>query len=52
MKHQKSAPAKREEIALDISKYIGCAQGSFGSIEEIDAYVRDERDSWAKADSW
>ena len=31
---------------VDISKYLGIAQGCYGSAEEIDAYIRQERDAW------
>ena len=31
---------------VDIGKYIGSMKGQFGSVEEIDAYIRNERDSW------
>lgn len=31
---------------VDIGKYIGSMKGKFGDVEEIDAYIRNERDSW------
>ena len=31
---------------IDIGKYIGSMKGKFGGVEEIDAYIRNERDSW------
>lgn len=31
---------------VDIGKYIGSMKGQSGSVEEIDAYIRNERDSW------
>ena len=31
---------------VDIGKYIGSMKGKFGGVEEIDAYIRNERDSW------
>ena len=34
--------------AVDISKYIGSMSGTFGSVEEIDEYIRKERESWAE----
>lgn len=42
---QESASKKRTK-GLDISKYIGSMKGTFGSVEEIDAYIRNERASW------
>lgn len=30
----------------DIGKYIGSMKGQFGGVEEIDAYIRNERESW------
>jgi antitoxin (DNA-binding transcriptional repressor) of toxin-antitoxin stability system len=30
----------------DIGPYIGAARGLFGSPEEVDAYIRRERDEW------
>ena len=33
-------------VGGDISKYVGALKGTFGSVEEIDAYIRQERDSW------
>ena len=31
---------------LDISKYLGIAAGCYGSGEEIDAHIRNDRDAW------
>lgn len=31
---------------VDLSKYIGIAKGTYGSADEIDAYIRNERASW------
>ena len=31
---------------IDMSKYIGAGKGIYGSVEEIDGYIRKERDSW------
>lgn len=36
----------QKHSGVDISKYIGSLKGLFGSQEEIDAYIRNERDSW------
>lgn len=48
---QKLVPArseskKRTTKGVDISKYIGIAKGTYGSVEEIDEYIRNERASW------
>ena len=40
-----TAPKPRKK-GKDISKYMGIAKGTFGSVEEIDAYIRNERASW------
>lgn len=40
---QNIVPAKKK---ADISKYIGIAKGTFGSVEDIDNYIRNERNSW------
>ena len=38
-------PARRK--SLDLSKYIGAISGTYGdTVEEMDAYVRSERDLW------
>lgn len=42
---QKSPTPKRRK-GVDISEYIGIAKGTFGSVEEIDDYIRNERASW------
>jgi len=46
---QKLVPATKEKCGakgVDISKYIGIAKGTYGSVEEIDEYIRNERASW------
>ena len=46
---QKLVPATKEKLHpknIDISKYIGIAKGTFGSVEQIDEYIRNERASW------
>lgn len=30
----------------NLTDFIGAAKGSFSSVAEIDAYIRQERDSW------
>ncbi len=42
------APLDKQEKkkGVDISKYIGIAKGTYGSVEEIDEYIRNERDTW------
>ena len=40
----RSRPQKKKGV--DISKYMGIASGNFGSAEEIDEYIRNERASW------
>ena len=30
----------------DVGQYIGVLKGSFGSVEEIDAFIQNERESW------
>ncbi len=42
----KTTPRKRQKGGVDISKYIGIAKGTYGSVEEIDEYIRNERTSW------
>ena len=38
-------PARRKPV--DLSKYIGALSGTYGdTVEEADAYLRRERDSW------
>ena len=39
-------PQTKQSKCADITKYIGSMKGKFGSVEEIDAYIRNERDSW------
>ncbi len=34
------------EFGTGISKYFGTMAGQFGSVEEIDEFIRDERASW------
>jgi bifunctional DNA-binding transcriptional regulator/antitoxin component of YhaV-PrlF toxin-antitoxin module len=46
---QKLVPATKEKSqtkAVDISKYIGSMKGMFGTAEEIDEYISNERSSW------
>ncbi len=46
---QKLVPATKENSrtkGVDIYKYIGSMKGTFGSVEEIDEYIRNERASW------
>jgi bifunctional DNA-binding transcriptional regulator/antitoxin component of YhaV-PrlF toxin-antitoxin module len=46
---QKLVPASEEKPrtkGVDISKYIGIAKGTFGSVEKIDEYIRNERATW------
>lgn len=48
---QKLVPAKdvaqkKRKKGVDISKYIGSMKGAFGTVEEIDDYIRNERASW------
>ena len=39
-------PTRKRTKGTDISKYIGSMKGTFGSVEDIDNYIRNERDSW------
>lgn len=41
--NDQSAPKHKQ---VDISKYIGAGKGLYGSVEEIDAHIRKERDAW------
>lgn len=41
-----SQGAKQTSAGVDIKKYIGSMQGSFGEIQEIDDYIRKERELW------
>ena len=41
-----SHPKTKQRKGADIGRYIGSMKGQFGSVEEIDAYIRNERDSW------
>lgn len=48
---QKLVPArdrqgKAQTKGTDISKYIGSMKGAYGPVEQIDDYIRKERDSW------
>ncbi len=46
---QKLVPVTKDKArttSIDISKYIGIAKGTFGSVENIDEYIRNERSSW------
>jgi len=49
MRLQRSSLAKEKKShaeGVDISQYIGSMKGSFGSVDQIDAYIRNERASW------
>ena len=53
MTPQKVVPANtrarpKKKKGIDISKYIGSMKGTFGSVEEIDEYIRNERASWER----
>jgi len=37
---------RKAKSPIDISKYIGIARGVYGSTEEIDKFIRNERESW------
>ena len=39
-------PSLRRKKGVDFSKYFGIAKGTFDSVEEIDEYIRNERESW------
>ena len=39
-------PKKAKFKSVNIDKYIGSMSGTFGSVEEIDAYIANERASW------
>ena len=39
-------PQAKQRKGADIGRYIGSMKGKFGSVEEIDEYIRNERDSW------
>ena len=39
-------PRTKQRKGADIGRYIGSMKGQFGSVEEIDEYIRNERDSW------
>lgn len=39
-------PTQKRAKGTDISKYIGSMKGTFGNVEEIDEYIRNERASW------
>jgi len=43
---RKAVQKKQKRGGVDISKYIGSAKGLFGSPEDVDAYIRSERDQW------
>ena len=38
-----------EEKKALIRKLGGCMKGTWGNVEEIDAYIKSERESWHKA---
>lgn len=43
----KDARGEKKKKPLDLSKYVGATSGTYGdTAEEVDAYVRNERDSW------
>lgn len=48
MTPQRIIPAESSKARkkVDLSKYIGIAKGTYGTAQEIDAYVRNERASW------
>ena len=51
MTQQRLVPANEKKAqsgskGVDISKYIGFGKGIFGSVEEIDDYIRKERETW------
>lgn len=39
-------PEKLEKPRKKLTDFIGAAKGSFANVAEIDAYIRQERDSW------
>lgn len=42
-------PLKAKKKPVDMRKYLGVLQGMYGDTpEEIDAYIRSERDSWER----
>jgi len=43
---QKNRGSKSRKNSVDISHWIGCAKGSFGSVKAVDDYIRRERNSW------
>ncbi len=43
---QRLVPVGEETTTVDLSRFVGAASGSFGSVEEIDDTIRKERDSW------
>ena len=44
--HAATQPRKKQRKRADIAKYIGSMKGKFGGVEEIDEYIRNERDLW------
>ncbi len=46
MTPQKLVSSGRKAKTVDLSRYMGAASGSFGSVAEIDAAIRHERDKW------
>ena len=39
-------PEEPKKPLKELIDFIGAAKGSFSSVDEIDAYIRQERDSW------
>lgn len=39
-------PEEPKKSLKELIDFIGAAKGSFSSVDEIDAYIRQERDSW------
>ena len=39
-------PAKPARKGIDIGPWIGSGKGMFQSVDEIDAFIRSERDQW------
>ena len=40
------AGAMAKKKGVDISEYIGSARGIFGAREQVDEYIRKEREAW------
>ena len=42
-------PLKARKKPVDVRKYLGAARGVYGNTaEEIETYIRNERDSWER----